>query len=491
MARRVSNPPSDRPLSRKHLSRAEQAARQRRWVIIGTTVVAVLIVLILAAGIAHAVLVEPRQAMAEVNGEPITREEFYERVNYERFRVFEVFEDTREQYVASLADPQSAAFMAQFFQQQLGQLLQFYDQIGSQTLETMIEERVIEEIAEEEGITVSEEEVDEEIRRQIASQEGALIEADVTATAEARAAATATASLFTPTPEPTLEAGAVITESETLTPTATPAATLTPAPTPTPNILTDEGFETGYEAFLAELQRRTGFTEEEFREVIRLGLLREKVREDFLEDVEVDTTEEQIHVAHILVETEEEAEEVVERLEAGESFEELAAELSTDESNAEAGGDLGWFPRGQMVEAFEEAAFALDEPGEISEPVETQFGWHVIKLIEGPEEREKAEATIEQERNQEWVTFLQNAKADADVLRYWDIDDLPDDPFIDELQRPLPTPPPVPTTVPVEIEQPEEGEVAPETDDPLEEGEIVPETDDPLEEGEIVPEADE
>ena len=89
--------------------------------------------------------------------------------------------------------------------------------------------------------------------------------------------------------------------------------------------------------------------------------------------------EEEAHAKHILVGTEEEAKEVKERLTKGEDFAAVAKEKSKDK-NAE-GGDLGFFSRGQMLKPFEEAAFALDV-GEISDPVQTQFGWHIIKLEE-------------------------------------------------------------------------------------------------------------
>ena len=100
--------------------------------------------------------------------------------------------------------------------------------------------------------------------------------------------------------------------------------------------------------------------------------------------------EQEIHARHILVDTEAEAKEVAERLKKGEDFAKVANEKSKD-PGAE-GGDLGFFTRGQMLKPFEDAAFALDV-GEISEPVQTQFGWHIIRV---EEKRDQALPTFDQ-----------------------------------------------------------------------------------------------
>ena len=91
--------------------------------------------------------------------------------------------------------------------------------------------------------------------------------------------------------------------------------------------------------------------------------------------------EEEAHARHILVAEEEEAKKVVARLKAGEDFAKVAGELSKDPGSGKEGGDLGWFTRERMVKEFSEAAFAM-KAGEISAPVKSQFGWHVIKLEE-------------------------------------------------------------------------------------------------------------
>jgi peptidyl-prolyl cis-trans isomerase C len=100
--------------------------------------------------------------------------------------------------------------------------------------------------------------------------------------------------------------------------------------------------------------------------------------------------EQEVHARHVLVETEAEAKEVAERLKKGEDFATVAKEKSKD-AGAE-GGDLGFFGRGQMVKPFEDAAFAL-EVGAISDPVQSPFGWHIIKV---EEKRDQPLPTFEQ-----------------------------------------------------------------------------------------------
>jgi peptidyl-prolyl cis-trans isomerase C len=89
--------------------------------------------------------------------------------------------------------------------------------------------------------------------------------------------------------------------------------------------------------------------------------------------------EEEIHARHILVEDEAQAKTAAERVKKGEDFAKVAAELSKDPGSGKEGGDLGWFSKERMVPEFAEAAFKLQK-GQISDPVKSQFGWHVIKL---------------------------------------------------------------------------------------------------------------
>ncbi len=88
----------------------------------------------------------------------------------------------------------------------------------------------------------------------------------------------------------------------------------------------------------------------------------------------------QVRAAHILVKEEEKAKDILQKLQTGGSFEKLAEENSICPSRKK-GGDLGWFGRDMMVREFEVAAFNLQK-GQLSKPVKTQFGWHIIKLID-------------------------------------------------------------------------------------------------------------
>ena len=91
--------------------------------------------------------------------------------------------------------------------------------------------------------------------------------------------------------------------------------------------------------------------------------------------------EEEVHARHILVDDEAEAKKIAARVKGGEDFAKVAAEASKDPGSKTEGGDLGWFTRERMVAPFADAAFKL-KPGGVSDPIKTQFGWHVIKVEE-------------------------------------------------------------------------------------------------------------
>ena len=174
-----------------------------------------------------------------------------------------------------------------------------------------------------------------------------------------------------------------------------------------------ESFEGSREEFL-EVLEFYGISEESFREDARLNLL---VRKLAMTRIELSDDElrgffdehkylfeqaEEIEVRHILVETEEAAAEVVERLAGGEDFAELAAEFSIDQSNKDNAGYLGFFGRGVMVPEFEEAAFGMTV-GEVSGVVESPFGFHIIELLDRRDAVEVAFEDVEDDVNDAFI----------------------------------------------------------------------------------------
>ena len=119
------------------------------------------------------------------------------------------------------------------------------------------------------------------------------------------------------------------------------------------------------------------------------------------------TTEAEVHARHILVETEDEAKAVAEELKKGADFADLAKKKSKDPGAAD-GGDLGFFTKEQMVPEFSTVAFAL-EPGKISDPVKSQFGWHVIKV---EEKRSRKAPEFDQVKGQIETYVTRKAQAD-------------------------------------------------------------------------------
>jgi len=126
----------------------------------------------------------------------------------------------------------------------------------------------------------------------------------------------------------------------------------------------------------------------------------------------------EVHASHILVETEDEAKEIRKLLKGGAEFATLAMERSADRGTAAAGGDLGYFSKDQMVPEFADAAYKLKK-GKISDPVESPFGWHIIKQHEKRdvplptmlEVRDQIEAQLYKESDQQYIIdLLEDAK---------------------------------------------------------------------------------
>jgi len=161
-----------------------------------------------------------------------------------------------------------------------------------------------------------------------------------------------------------------------------------------------------------QFKEQYGVSDEYFSRLVEDTELAQRLSEAHAPDREV----EQVHARHILVADEETGKQVLARLNAGEDWAALAKELSQDTSNKDNAGDLGWFPRGAMVAAFEEAAFSL-EPGKTSDLIQTDYGYHIIQVLEkGMREMDDtAYNTAVQTAFGKWLEE-QQAAADTNIL---------------------------------------------------------------------------
>jgi parvulin-like peptidyl-prolyl isomerase len=413
--------PSGGTPTRKQLSRAERERRLRGYILIGTLVVAVIVLGLIGYGIVEQAVLQPRQPVARVGAEQISTADFQKAVRFRRYQLVSQYQQMA-QFVEQ--DPQ----FEQFFGSQLQQIaaqLQNLTGLGQQVLDELIEDRLIRQEAARRGITVSREEVDARMGESFNYFPGGTPTPTITPSPLPSYAAPTlnptTAAQWTPTP--TITPTATLTPTATHTPGPTPTATATSTPLPTATPYTAEGYAVVVATTVKNLQTQAGFNEADLRNFIESQIYREKV----LQAVTADTpaSDEQVHARHILISvsetaTEEEktaakakADEVLAKLKAGEDWDALAAQYSGDPSNAQNGGDLGWFGAGQMVAEFEAAAFATPV-GQISEVVETQFGYHIIQVL-GHEERPLTNDQIEQNRQTAFSAWLQAQRAGTDA----------------------------------------------------------------------------
>lgn len=419
--------------SKKHLARQEKENRQRKTLLISLTAILGAIFLLVVYGLLNDTVLKPKKPVAKVNQTTISVDQFQKRVKYERFSLTQTF----LQY--ALSD------FAYFFQSQLVGVqnqLDDYITFGGSVLDTMIQEELVKQKAAEMGITVSEDELNLFIQENF----GYFANGTPTPAPTDQIYPTSTLSgtqkaLITATPVPTempTEIAATATLEPTLTPTvnvtgdatlatneaptatvAPPTETPTEVPTateipPTPTEYTYEGFTGVYATMVANMNTETGFTEADFRDYVLNSLLQQKVFEELTKDISAD--QEMVWARHILVATEPEARLVLTKLSAGDDWTDLAAKMSTDTSNSATGGDLGWFGRGQMVEEFETAAYAL-KIGEVSEPVKTTFGYHIIQVI-GHEVRTLNSDELNTIKSAAYSKAIEQAKTEAAIKKF-------------------------------------------------------------------------
>ena len=396
-----------------HLTRAQKDRLRSGIAFVLLTIAVVAVVGMLSGGILYENVYLPRLSVVRVGTDTVSLTEFAERLAFERSRLLLQAQNVRAQIERqrARADGEGQEAIINLLQQQYNFLLERVIDLPDQLQDDLVAELLIDAEARRRGLTATEKEIDTQLKRMTGyplptPTPGPTSTPNATATANARTTGTAAAGspgeatptvvqtptaastpAATSTPTATATVGAATTATGTTevpSPTATPSGpTPTPAPTVTP---------LPFPTYFARYQEVLGSETALIRSVAKSRVLHQKLNEAL---GEVPTAQEQVRARHILVADEATAQTVVERLEAGEDFAALATELSTDNSTKEAGGDLGFFPRGVMVPEFEATAFSLPV-GETSPPVETQFGYHVIRVEEREAQREIPDYQLQQ-----------------------------------------------------------------------------------------------
>ncbi len=469
--------PPTAPTRKRRVSRREREARRKRQLYLGMTGIGLLVVLILAIGLTNEYVIKPRHVLATVDGTKLRRQEYW------KVRSFELIEQA-QQYT------QFASFFEgqpEQQQQYLGLAAQAQAELetvwgstdtNDTTLTRMIDDQVYLKNIDDLGLSVTNQDVDQYILQQFAPADAPLITptptptliperaAWATQTAEAAVSPTPTPAASSPAPlDPSIAspvadassasplpaegtpmgAGDVVPEGLDGSPSpsnqvdASPTAPSMEEGTPNPDQARATS-EAAYDQFTEVQLDRAHMSRADYARLIaRPAVARQKVT-DVLE-AQIGQRAEQVHAAHILVGTEDLARSIREQLnQPGANFEQIAREQSTDTATAPNGGDLGWFTRNAMVEPFADAAFNL-APGSISDPVQSSFGWHIIKVYDHQADRPLTDEQIQRLKDDAVQEWLNAQKAETDI----DADIEPTPTSAPEQFQPPPGAPPTPT----------------------------------------------
>lgn len=433
--------------TKKHVAREQREAKQTRLILLIAIVVGAIIFGLLLYGIIDQTFIRPRTPIAQVGDTTITSREFRSYVQYSRVQVL----NQAFQYYTFYQ--QFGEFGGSFLQRAQSLTMELTQPIsfGRTILDEMVDNVIIKDEAAKRGISVSQAEIDEAIQAAFGFFPDGTPTPTITATIQPTPTLSETQlALITLTPTATVEPvddledietppgeidendeDVVLPEPEVIEdelfelddigedldlPDFDPELLATPEVTPTP--YTQELFAQNIREFNA-MYGAYNFDIDDLRDIFEINLLREQLIEVISKDLTPVKSE--VWARHILVETLDEANEVLSRLEEGENFHDLAAVYSLDESNREQGGNLGWFDENTMVTPFSDVAFSLAE-GEISNPVETTFGFHIIQVL-GKRESQIPPTefrTLQQNVFIEWLTEQRNSRDDITIFEVWD-----------------------------------------------------------------------
>jgi peptidyl-prolyl cis-trans isomerase D len=394
--------PVSKVATKKHLARLEREQLQTRYIMIGSAIVLALVVLLIGYGILDQYVLQPAKPVAKVNGDAVSVSEFQANVRYQRYSVISYYNQIFQYFGQN----------DQYVQQEQYQLTK--EVIGQQTLDQLVEDRIIRQEAKRRGITVSKEEVDQAFQKDF----GYFPNGTPVPTSTLSPIATSTFSVLqetlmapTATSTPTMTVAAP-TVTPTLVPTIAPTGVLTPTATATP--YTQDAYQQNYTKFIKDFKDNLKLSESDMRKIYESRLYREKVKAAILEEQPVSRDEEEIWARHILVSGEVTATQVLDQLKNGADFAQLAAEYSTDTSNKNSGGDLGWFGKGKMDAEFEQAAWSLQVGEVVSAPVKTQFGYHIIQAL-GHEMRPLQDYAYSQAQETKFTDWLTQQRQELEA----------------------------------------------------------------------------
>jgi parvulin-like peptidyl-prolyl isomerase len=436
----MSNESGKKPvLHKKHVARLAREKQQTRLILYVFFGILGAVVLLLIYGWLDINVLQLNRPIAKVGDNEILVKDFEPRVRLQRQQLISDF-SLYQQYQQFGLD---ANQQLQSIQSQLDSPVL----VGQSVLDTMISEEIIRLEAEKRGITVSEEELNQRIEAGFNFFPNGTPTPSLTPTAFLTPVEPDLSNFITPTleatatllpppttesttpasPQPTVE-GATSEPTATLEPTATatvtlePTATPTTGPTSTPLPTATPFTLEGYQGVLADTDEnlaKLGFEADYYRVFFENLLLREKLVEIITADVK--PYEEQVRARHILVVDEVTAQDLIAKLQDGADFAELARESSTDTGSGAQGGDLGWFGKGAMVPEFEEAAFALEKPGDFTlVAVQSQFGFHIIQLM-GKMQRPLGADELQQAKDVAFQQWLTQARAEEYTVETFDI----------------------------------------------------------------------
>ncbi|OGO10487.1 MAG: hypothetical protein A3K46_02765 [Chloroflexi bacterium RBG_13_60_9] len=400
---------------RRHLRRDQV---QTRWVLAITGAIILVVVGVIGYGYLNTYFLRVKQPAAVVYGNTITIGQVQEEVRFQRVQLVASY----NRLIASasaLLDPTEAAALQSRADVIAGSLSDKVA-LAESSLQFLIDAEIARHEADLRGITVTDAEVQDAVDDILGYIPAATLTAmpspsktlTFTPTSTHTLTPTVTVGGPTLTPSPTITPTPTLTQTPTLggTVTATLTTTLTPTTTkvPTATPFTEQAFQKYYTLYIADIERQTGLNETEYRERVRSELYIQKVRDAIMG--EVVRTEEQVHLAQIVVEDYQKAVDTLTRLLRGETWNALVVEVSTDAVSKVKGGDIGWVPMQDPPTDLEKAAYAM-RAGEVSQVLQTGANtWVILKVLERGPRPMAAEkfAAAQQAAYQDWLTGIRS-----------------------------------------------------------------------------------